>query len=329
MNDRDNLRASWLKSIFKDTPITEKPLAGDASFRRYYRLHTLKESYVVMDAPPNQENIIPFIHLAKKLNQNGIKAPHIIEKNTTDGFLLLEDFGDTLFFTLIHTEYMQQGYQVALAIIPQLFSMPTDSLPIFDALYRFKEMQLCIDWYFLTHLGLTLSNETIAMIHKAFNTINQHINKQPTTFIHRDFHSRNIMLLTDHPLTMGIIDFQDAMIGPYTYDIVSLLKDAYIKLPYAMFNHLLRFSFEQLPPQLKPNFDTFKADCLMSGLQRHLKVLGIFSRLFYRDKKAIYLKDLPLVQGYVLEALASMPELHDLYDFFNTLKEENIIEISI
>lgn len=318
MHARENALKEWLIYTLKQPDFQLVPLAGDASFRRYFRLRHNGLTYVVMDAPPGKEDLRPFIHIAQTLKKAGITTPDILAEDPEQGFLLLSDLGDRLLLNDLKPETANQYYHQAIDTLIQIQSCSIhDSMPSFDKTYMLQEMNLCIEWFFKSYLALDLNQEELSLVHQAMDWIATEVAQQPLTFIHRDYHSRNLMLINDSSrVVLGVIDFQDAMHGPLTYDLVSLLKDCYIAWPRTQVLEWVSFFYTHQNiaanhyslPEFIRTFD-------LCGLQRHLKVLGIFCRLYLRDNKAGYLKDLPLTLKYVLECTETYEELHPLFHF--------------
>ncbi|MCX7116054.1 MAG: phosphotransferase [Gammaproteobacteria bacterium] len=319
MQTREQTLNNWLSALFSEG-FTLRPLAGDASFRRYYRLHVQEKTYVVMDAPPEHESLTSFLFVQSLLAQAHICVPLCLEKNIEQGFLLLSDFGDQLLLDPITPTNTQKRYLQALDLLAQLQHLSPHSLqtlPQFDAAHIHLELSFFKDWFLQTYLNLTLSEDETALLHHSFECIIEQLQQQPRVFIHRDYHSRNIMCLSNN--TLGLIDFQDAMIGPLGYDLVSLLKDCYIQWPQQQVSDWVAY-FHQNHMKTIPNIDqSTLTQCIdHCGLQRHLKVLGIFSRLAIRDSKPCYLQNLPLTLHYVTAYLETDPLFKDLYQFMQS-----------
>ncbi|MCR9192801.1 MAG: phosphotransferase [Gammaproteobacteria bacterium] len=313
MQTRENALHQWLKTIYTQFDYHLTPLTGDASFRRYYRLQHENTSRIVMDAPPDKLSLTPFMHICSLLSTRGLITPQIYASDDTLGFILLEDFGDVLFRDVIHHDNHQQLYKTALSLLHQMHAppKPTIKLAPFDQAFMLQELALFHDWFLTRHLGLTLSPSEHQLLAQTFQTLTADIANQPNVLIHRDYHSRNIMVLpstdTSSP-KLGIIDFQDAMLGPITYDVVSLLKDCYVQLSSdEIMSQLQQFHAHSKVAQSYP-FDVFQKAFDWCGLQRHLKVLGIFCRLHLRDGKPHYLNDLPRTYDYVTHCLRGYPE---------------------
>lgn len=321
MPQRTEILHTWLQQRYPDTPWTLSPLAGDASFRRYFRLQINDQTLVVMDAPPEKENVMPWVLLSAALNQQGVHAPAVIACNPSQGFLLLEDFGNQCLLDALDEHTAKIWYPLAMQDITRLqHGTYTDiHLPSFDEAWMLGELHLMRDWFLTKHLGLTLTADQNHLIEQSFHWITQQLQQQPQVFIHRDYHSRNLMIIPEPTPHLGVIDFQDAMIGPYTYDLVSLLKDCYIQWPTEQVLTWVRTFYEQA--HITESFETFYHGFTLCGLQRHLKVLGVFCRLHWRDHKSQYLNDLPQTFNYVMNVLKHEKALQPLYDLMcNTVE---------
>lgn len=318
MHERESALKEWLVDILKHKNFALTALAGDASFRRYFRLRTDHSTHVVMDAPPEKEDIQPFVYIAKKLSDIHVHTPEIIAVNQKKGFLLLSDLGDALLLNSLHPDTVNDHYHHAINTLLKIqeCSINDPQIPYFDKAFMLKEMSLCPEWFFKKYLHLELSDTEQHLIQETIEWVATEVSQQPQTFIHRDYHSRNLMLVKkEDKYDLGVIDFQDAMQGPLTYDLVSLLKDCYISWPredvlkwVTIFHSKHEMAQNYLLPDFIRAFD-------LCGLQRHLKVLGIFSRLFLRDNKAGYLANLPLTLKYVLECTEIYEELHPFFHF--------------
>jgi aminoglycoside/choline kinase family phosphotransferase len=306
------LLGSWLSSL-PDGPgliiDSLRPASDDASFRRYFRLDTRPDTHldttadpraslIVMDAPPPQEDCTPFLHAAKVLARSGVSVPRVVAADAPRGLLLLEDFGSTTYLSALSEATAQGLYGDAIdALIRLQLASDPASFPPYDRAQLMRELQLFPEWYIACHKAVRLDAAEQALLDAAFEAILQNNLAQPQVDVHRDFHSRNLMVLegTRNP---GILDFQDAVYGPITYDLVSLLRDAYIRWEEAQVidwavRYWERARKAGLP--VRADFGDFYRDFEWMGLQRHLKVLGIFARLNHRDGKDRYLADLPLV----------------------------------
>jgi N-acetylmuramate 1-kinase len=308
---------SWLKSLPTSLalePDTASPASSDASFRRYFRVNAAQTTYIVMDAPVLNEDCRPFIAISQLLQRAGSSVPKVLHQDLTQGFLLLTDFGNTTYLEVLNEHSATALYTEAMQSLVQFqSSADTQTIPKYDDALLRKELALYPDWYIKHHRQITLSNQQQSVLARAFDLIVTSNLKQPTTFVHRDYHSRNLMLLRDG--NPGILDFQDAVCGPITYDLVSLLRDAYINwTEEQVLDWTVRYwemaRKANLP--VNPDFSLFYRDFEWMGLQRHLKVLGIFARLNYRDGKSRYLNDMPLVLNYVIKVCDRYIDLNGL-----------------
>lgn len=304
MQTRQNALNEWLQIQLNQNSFTLTPLAGDASFRRYLRLSSDKVTRIVMDAPPEKENIIPFISVNQTLQSMGVRTPAIHAVDLEQGFILLDDLGDNLLLHTLTQHNQDNLYHSALKTLIHIQQCPAASIPIFDKAHMLKEIALFHDWFLQAYLELTLTAEEEHILNSTFHSLTDHLASQPQVFIHRDYHSRNLMVIeANTPSQLGVIDFQDAMYGPITYDLASLLKDCYIKLPQAAYDNYLAFFHQHQPLVQQWSIQTMMNEVDFCGLQRHLKVLGIFCRLALRDNKLGYLGDLPLAMDYTITCL--------------------------
>ena len=304
-------------------------VSGDASFRRYFRASWQGHSYIAVDAPPQHENSSAFIRVCRMLRAAGVRAPEIFASDLERGFLLLEDFGDSQLLPKLSAlqsdgESQRAGaiYQCALQTLLLIQRSPEkERLDPYDRDQLRSEMQLFIDWFCKAFLELELSDSEHAVIDQAMHFLEEAALSQPTVMVHRDFHSRNLMLLDDSAApALGVIDFQDAVHGPYSYDVVSLLRDCYLRWEPETVNRwaLTYWQAARADGLLAEVSEAqFLRDFDLMGLQRHLKVMGIFCRLSLRDNKSRYLADIPLVSQYFLEVSRQYPELGDFVEWFN------------
>ena len=304
-------------------------VSGDASFRRYFRASWQGHSYIAVDAPPQHENSSAFIRVCRMLRAAGVRAPEIFASDLERGFLLLEDFGDSQLLPKLSAlqsdgESQRAGaiYQCALQTLLLIQRSPEkERLDPYDRDQLRSEMQLFIDWFCKAFLELELSDSEHAVIDQAMHFLEEAALSQPTVMVHRDFHSRNLMLLDDSAApALGVIDFQDAVHGPYSYDVVSLLRDCYLRWEPETVNRwaLTYWQAARADGLLAEVSEAqFLRDFDLMGLQRHLKVMGIFCRLSLRDNKSQYLADIPLVSQYFLEVSRQYPELGDFVEWFN------------
>ena len=321
---RQKQLTDWLSSLYPDTKFTIAPASADASFRRYFRA-TFADgtTRVVMDAPPQHEDCKPFLHVGKLFEDAGTHVPHVYAQDLSQGFLLLSDLGNTTYLQALKTETAAQLYGAATdALINiQLASKPGELPPYDEALLR-RELNLFPEWYIAKHLGVTLSDKQQAKLEEVFKRILANNLAQPCVYVHRDYHSRNLMLTDPNP---GILDFQDAVYGPITYDLASLFKDAYIRWEEEeIMDWLIRYWEKARAAGLpvREDFGEFYRDYEMMGAQRHIKVLGIFARLYHRDGKDGYLKDMPLVMEYLHKACERYIDLKPLLNILLELNEQ-------
>ncbi len=299
------------------------PASADASFRRYFRLSSGNDTYIVMDAPPEKENLAPFVQVAGSLADMGLNVPLLLARNLPQGLLLLSDLGSTSYLTVLNASNADSLYADAFAALITLQTAGAGSgnfLPAYDAALLEREMDIMPEWFLGKYLGLKLSVAERSLLKTLFERLTQVALEQPCGFVHRDYHSRNLMVCAQQ--NPGILDFQDAVWGPITYDLVSLLKDCYIEWPEPTVHHwALNFRRRLLAHGLAAGASDaeFISWFDLMGLQRHLKVLGIFARLFYRDGKSQYLKDLPLVFRYVQNVINKYPQTIEFSKFFNSI----------
>jgi len=302
-----------------------RPASSDASFRRYFRLEDNNgASYIVMDAPPPQEDVRPFIHVAKVLGDTGVSVPAILEQDAENGFLLLSDLGNTTYLQLLTPDNAHKLYMDAIEalVLMQVQSQP-DVLQEYDRALLLREMMLFPDWYINKHLGVTLTEKQQTALSGIFELLLANNLAQPQVYVHRDYHSRNLMVLSQG--NPGILDFQDAVFGPITYDLASLLRDAYVQWDEELvLDWVIRYweRARRAGLPVNPDIDNFYRDFEFMGLQRHLKVLGIFARLYHRDGKDGYLKDLPLVMEYTRKVAYRYKELAPLVKLLDELEDK-------
>lgn len=329
MYTRYQVLHQWLKNFFSHEQFTITSLAGDASFRRYFRIQAKHSTYVLMDAPPEKETMLPFIEIGKTLAEIGVHTPAVYGFDAAQGFALLEDFGDKLFLNSFSTIAPARLYEKAMSTLltMQQCEIKGPFFPVFDSVFMLKELSLFKHWFLQIYLELSLNEREEKLFKDTFTWLTNEISKQPQVFIHRDYHSRNLMILeSGHDFDLGIIDFQDAMKGPFTYDLVSLLKDCYLQWPRAQVIEWLTYFYNKLPSSNMWTLHDFTRGFDLCGLQRHLKVLGIFCRLHFRDKKSAYLKDLPLILNYVMGFLEMCHELKPFYEFLQAKVHKPFIE---
>ena len=326
---RQKQLSTWLSSVHPNKTFTLAPASADASFRRYFRA-TFADgtTQVVMDAPPQHEDCRPFLHVGSLFEAAGANVPHVYAQDLEQGFLLLSDLGSTTYLQALKADNAAALYGAATdALLKiQLASQPNELPPYDEALLR-RELNLFPEWYIGKHLGKTLTDKQSHNLERAFKAILANNLAQPCVYVHRDFHSRNLMHVdTNNP---GVLDFQDAVYGPITYDLASLFKDAYIQWeePQIM-DWLIRYweKARKAGLPVREDFGEFYRDYEMMGVQRHIKVLGIFARLYHRDGKDGYLKDIPLVFEYLHRACARYIDLKPLLNLLDELHPNDVQE---
>jgi hypothetical protein len=290
-----------IKAYIKTTPWHEWNIelaSADASFRRYFRLHLHDETVVLMDSSLEKSSLIPFIDVTERLLKVGVKAPKILHTALEEGYLILEDFGNVHYLNVLCEENFKELYTYAMEEIIAMQRVDTAGLSLYDKAFLHFEMDLMQEWFLEKYLHVDLSDDDKTIIATTLDVISKEVLSQPQGFfVHRDYHSRNIMIPSHS--SVGVIDYQDAMSGALTYDLVSLLKDCYISFDISAVEALV-LQFRDMKG-LDVDDATFVKWFDFMGLQRHIKVLGIFCRLYLRDAKAGYLNDLPLTLHYVLQ----------------------------
>ena len=313
---------SWLEEnkFDKDSLAT---LSEDASFRQYFRVTKKNKSYAVMDCPPEKENLASFLNITDKLQKAKLNVPEIFESDEKNGFLIMTDLGDDLYSRKLNNETVYCLYTDALEAIVKM-QTKVDYLDLKDFASIFEqENKLFIEWFLRKHLNIKLDDDAENEIIIEFNKINDVIQSIPKTFVHRDYHSRNL-LVTDlnNP---GIIDYQDAVIGPVTYDLVSLLKDCYVTWNDGLVEDMMESFFTRIKSSTINNISDFRYWFEITGLQRHIKAIGIFCRLNYRDGKNNYLSDIPRTYKYMERVLNKYKELSALNEILSNLNIGNKI----
>ncbi len=310
MNQDDRLQAihKWLYQVLEVDDFSIAPASSDASFRRYFRVEFNAKSWIVMDAPPDKEDISPFIKIAKSFFKHDVHVPEIKAYDEQQGFLLLTDFGSIDYLQQLNETSADSYYRKAIDSLIQIQLIDKESipLPLYDQTLLQQEMTLFPEWFLEKHLSLSAPKQ----LQSYFDLLIDNALQQPQCIVHRDFHSRNLMDTPEN--SPGIIDFQDAVIGPISYDLVSLLKDCYVSWPQSQIDAWLDYYFTQAQ-QFGLISDNISQEQFiiwfdLMGLQRHIKVLGIFCRLNYRDNKTNYLSDLPLTLHYVKTVCHRYPE---------------------
>lgn len=307
---REQLLQNWARAQLNDAKVKITPLAGDASFRSYLRAVSQDQSFIIMNAPPEKEDVRPWINIARRLRNASLNAPEIFYQDLVNGFVLMSDLGDVTYLDVLNADTVDELYRDAIsALFGMQQRVKADDLPVYDEARLRAEMNLFPEWFLERHLGLTIKASERMIIERVFEKLVASALEQPQAFVHRDYHSRNLMRRGwDNP---GILDFQDAVKGPVTYDLVSLLRDCYIEWPQEKVLVWINQYRDRLSKAgvIADKELRFKRWFDWMGLQRHIKVLGIFARLNYRDGKSGYLKDLPRVLKYVLDVAGKNKEL--------------------
>lgn len=320
--ERQHRIQTWLESLFPGQAIRLAPASADASFRRYFRaILSNGDHYIVMDAPPQYEDCRPFIEIAALFGAADVNTPKVLAQDLAQGFLLLTDLGDVTYLSVLNAENAGALYSDAVdALIKIQRASCPGVLPGYDRALLERELRLLPEWYIARHLGVELDAGQTQTLETVFEALLANNLAQPKVFVHRDYHSRNLMLTQPNP---GVLDFQDAVYGPVTYDLVSLFKDAYIRWDEEIvLDWLIRY-WEKARDAGLPvdaDFGAFYRDFEWMGVQRHIKVLGIFARLYHRDGKTGYLKDMPLVMDYLRGACGRYRELEPLLQLLDTLR---------
>ncbi|MES2259885.1 MAG: phosphotransferase [Pseudomonadota bacterium] len=325
------LLKDWLTSTSLVNPESARPASADASFRRYFRVDVLPAlqavhgaTLIAMDAPPERENVPAFINVDGLFAAAGVSVPAIVAQDEERGLLLLSDLGTSTYLQVLDHDNASAMYAAALeALVKIQQASQPGVLPEFDRAFMLREMNLFPEWYIGKHLGATLTDAQSADLQKVFDAILANCLAQQQVFMHRDFHSRNLMWMDEK--NPGILDFQDAVYGPITYDAASLMRDAYIQWDEELvldcvIRYWQRAKAAGLP--VNKDFDDFYKDFEYMALQRHLKILGLFCRLNYRDGKPLYLGDLPTVLDYVRKTANRYRDLRPLVRLLDTLENK-------
>ncbi|MBX3664785.1 MAG: phosphotransferase [Burkholderiales bacterium] len=317
-DERLELLRAWLAGLLAGADFSLAPASADASFRRYFRVTFAGGTRIVMDAPPGREDCRPFVRVARLMADAGLHVPEVQEADVERGFLLLSDLGGTTYLQALNDGNADAlfGDAITALVAWQRASRP-DVLPPYDRDLLRREMDLFPDWYVGRHLGVTLSSGQRATLARITGLLEDSALAQPAVYVHRDYMPRNLMLSSPNP---GILDFQDAVYGPLTYDVASLFRDAFISWPEERVLDWVARYWEQARRAELPvdaDFGAFYRAFEWMGLQRHLKVLGIFARIRYRDGKPAYLEDAPRFLGYaraVCSRYAALAPLAQLLD---------------
>ena len=302
-------------------PATLTAASSDASFRRYFRWEGAGKSFVVMDAPPPQENCKPFVDIAFLLAKSGINVPKIYAEDLERGFLLLNDLGNKTYLDVIDSENADDLFKDALQALLAFQQLPMVApLPSYDVALLRRELELFPEWYVKRELGIELDSAQQALWQQVSDLLIDSALVQPKVLVHRDYMPRNLMLSEPNP---GVLDFQDAVYGPVTYDVTCLFKDAFLSWPEERVRGWLQLYWQQagaLGIPVQPDFEEFLRASDLMGVQRHLKVIGIFARICHRDGKPRYLGDVPRFFAYIEAVVARRPELAALGELLTSLR---------
>lgn len=317
----------WLAGLFGARDFSITTASADASFRRYFRVTRGAQTWIAMDAPPQKEGMDHYIRIATMLAEVGVNAPRILQSNPQEGFLLNSDLGSTTYLAQIDAggdaDRLYDDAMAALVQIQANGAQYAQQLPAYDDAMLRREMALFPEWFCGRHLQLSLNEDDTVALQRVFDVLTSGALAQPRVFVHRDYHSRNLMVGDDgrYGANPGILDFQDAVYGPVTYDLVSLLRDCYVAWPAERVHEwVTRFRevARAAGVDTGPDQATFLRWFDLMGVQRHLKAIGIFARLWHRDGKPGYLQDIPRTLNYVRFVSASYPELQFLQQLIDT-----------
>ncbi|HED15266.1 MAG TPA: aminoglycoside phosphotransferase [Gammaproteobacteria bacterium] len=316
-DERYQAMQQWLDNMERFGQYTIEPASTDASFRRYFRVRQDGQSWIVMDAPPANEDCSAFVRIAQAWREQGLNLPEVLEQDLSQGLLLLSDLGQQQYLSVLNEQTVDRLYGDAMSALLVLQTCAPDfqNLPLYSEELLYDEMDLFREWFLAEHLKVKVTPSMTATLDRIFTVLINSALEQPVVCVHRDYHSRNLMRCDKN--NPGILDFQDAVTGPVTYDLVSLLRDCYIAWPRQRIENWVLGYYElavQSGILQHQDEQTFLRWFDLIGVQRHLKVLGIFARLNYRDGKAAYLDDLPLVLAYVMDVCQRYPELADLHE---------------
>ena len=309
----------WLRSTVGLNFSTIEPASSDASFRRYFRVTVDGDTFIVMDAPPEKENCMPFINISNAMLELGLNVPRVLKRDLEQGYLLLSDLGTEQYLSHLSESSVDALYSDAINALVMLQARGDEHsalIPRYDHKRLMDELELFRHWFVGRYLGLALTTAQNVLVSSTFDWLVDQALNQPQAWVHRDYHSRNLMVCEGH--NPGVLDFQDAVVGPVTYDLVSLLKDCYITWPRARVEQwVVEYRAKALNAGIEgiEDMDQLLRWFDAMGAQRHIKVLGIFCRLNYRDGKPGYMKDIPRVFDYVLDACERLPELSEFKGF--------------
>lgn len=309
LDKREQLFINWLQQQSNNNNLSLDERLTDASVRKYYRITMDGQSVIAVDAP--QDMSARFIAIGEPLRSLGIRVPNIYNKQDEQGFLIIEDFGDLSLQLALKPNNVDQLYTLAFnALLKMQTQASSQQLPNYDLALISRELSLFQTWFLETHHKILLNTKEQRVFKQAYELLSNNALEQPQRFMHRDYHSRNLMLLPQGNL--GLLDFQDALHGPIAYDLVSLLRDCYIDWPEEKIKTWCNAYLKQLNTQLGSDYqqNEFERWFDLCGIQRHLKAIGIFSRLFHQDNKPNYLHDIPRTLNYIMDVTKKYPELH-------------------
>ncbi|MCB6183442.1 phosphotransferase [Leeia sp. TBRC 13508] len=330
MTDASNLQReaalkTWIDQYYPESSQTLAPASADASFRSYYRIQTPNGSKIVMDAPPALENSTPFVEIGRQLAASDVLVPHIEQVDLAQGFMLLSDLGNTHYQDILSSESARVLYEDAWNALIKMQKLDASQLPKFSPSHMAMEMDLFDEWFVGVHLKATLTVRHRQWLKEVKLALINNLSNQPQVFMHRDFHCRNLMFAANN--NPAVIDFQGAMEGPISYDLASLLKDAYIDWSEEeLLDWTIRYwaSARKAGLPLSSDFDSFYQDFEWAGVQRHLKVVGIFARLAHRDNKPNYLNDLPRVLNYLEKTTRRYRALAPIAKILDDLQDKSV-----
>ena len=314
MSERLDRAREWVQNALEVASVDLQPASSDASFRQYFRVRANGESRILMDAPTDREDCRPYIAVTNLLDDAGVHVPAIIAQDLNAGFLLLEDLGARCYLTELDADSAARLYGDALDTLLRMQErVPIRAVPEYDTTLVLGELSLFDEWFLNRHLGIDTGGAIGKRLSRIFRSLADRFQEQPKVFVHRDYHSRNLMHTRER--NPGVLDFQDAVAGPAAYDAISLLRDVYIEWPEQRVEAwLLEYHRDALSRHvpIAGGAVEFLRDADFVGAQRHLKIAGIFCRLFHRDAKSDYLRDIPLTLRYLMAECERQPELAEL-----------------
>ena len=323
LDQRAQRLKQWLDEHYIVLGDSFTPVSGDASFRRYFRFIAENAndydhaSLIAVDAPPELEDNQSFIDIANLLLKYELPVPKIYQTSIEKGFFVIQDFGNQLLLSSLNNSSADHLYSIAMKDLAKIQQINPTSLPPYNSELLQREMHLFSDWYLRKHRNINIDNDIDSMLNDTYNFLEKNALEQPLVFVHRDYHSRNLMILGADKL--GIIDFQDAVAGPITYDLVSLLRDCYISWPQTKIDQWINEFYSCIPQSHDFTKQQFSTWFDLMGVQRHLKAIGIFSRLKYRDNKDSYINDIPRTLNYVMQVSSQYTELNSLHLFLKDI----------